>query len=169
MKRLAALSLLVLVGCAPTRFEPFRPPPINFERTKYYEFDASKLQKPSAPNQILLDANFRPVEDSTSAKYVAFASSEFAKIVALNRLYNAQQDIITEQVHLVNTKVDIINSLKELLALKDAELQEYITLWVNSENAYRQEAADHFRDNVFNRSAMYLITIGSIILLAVGL
>lgn len=161
---------LVGIGCAhPKPFEPFKPPEIKFEKTAIYELDITKLKKPDKPVQIWLDEKFKPTEDETKVQFIAFAPSEFAKIVALNRLYNDQQEIIVKQIELVNLNIEIVNSLKQLMALKNAEINEYISLWANAENAYRSERYEHQMNNLVNRTAMYLIAIGSVILLAVGL
>jgi hypothetical protein len=42
-------------------------------------------------------------------------------------------------------------------------------MWVDSENAYRQEKYLHERDNTINRTGMTLITIGAIIAVALAL
>ncbi len=170
MKAIFLTLMLFAVSCAPGEFKPFIPPQIKIEPTPAYEFDVSKeLVKPDKPNTIFLDKDFNITKDKNKSKYVVFTANEFSKIVALNRLYEAQVEIIDDHVRLVNVHIEIANALKELLALKDAEIKEYLALWTNAENAYRQERYRHKVDNAINKTGIYLVTIGSIILLAIGL
>lgn len=165
---LLAIITVLLASCSPGKFDPFRPPEVNAVPTKKYEFE-SPFEKPSAPKKILLDKDFKVTTVREEAKYIAFDPTEFAKIVVLNKLYNAQEEIINDHVKLVNVHIETINALKDLLALKDAEVNEYISLWANAENAYREEKHTHTLDNAINKTAMYIVTIGSIVLLAIGL
>jgi hypothetical protein len=164
------MSFLCLSSCAPKPFTPFIPPKVEFTPTAPYVFDITKeLSKPDAPKQILLDENFKPTVDKDKAKFIGYDVTEHNKIVALVKLFNAQREIINEHTVLINVHIATINQLKELVELKDAAMREYISLWTNAENAYREEKHQHNMDNLVNKSLMYIITVGSIILLAVGL
>ncbi len=163
------LILLIFVSsCAPKKFVPFRPIEVEAKHTERYVLD-NLFEKPSSPKQILLDKDFKVTTIKKEAKYIAFEPTEFAKIVILNKIYNAQTELIKDHVALINVHIEIINAMKDLMALKNAEVNEYISLWANAENAYREERHNHKWDNAINKTAMYVVTIGTIVLLAIGL
>ena len=158
--------LLLPIGCFPPKFIPKEPPDLNtkFEPTPPYSIDISKIPKPNKIQPIFVDENFQvvPIED---AKFILLAPSEYAKIAALLKLAKAYKNIIMEQEILVNTNVDIINSLKEYVALERAKAKEYRQLWADSENAYRQEKYAHSLDNAINKGAFGLMSIGSFLIM----
>jgi len=156
--------IIFLMGCV--TFKPFERPHHTFEPTKPYKV-AVDFKKPGVPKMILLDKNFNiiPEDDTTTpVKYIAIPNEEMAKIKALNKLYNAQEDIIKDQADLVNSHIDTINGLKELLGLKEWEIKKYEELWVNSENAYLKEKAYHTWDNFVNRTLIIILGAGCVVL-----
>ncbi len=168
MRKLLPIILLsiLLTGCMPPKFISKEPPDLNtkFESTPPYSIDLSKIPKPDKLKPIFVDENFKvvPMEE---AKFILLAPSEYAKIAALLKLTKAYKNIIMEQEILVNTHVDIINSLKEYVALERAKAKEYRQLWADSENAYRQEKYAHSLDNAINKGAFGLMSIGSFIVM----
>jgi len=164
MARFIVLFLLIvsLVGCAPAVFVPRELPQVKFEPTPTYSIDLSKIPKPDKLKPIFMDVNFKEVS-ADEASYVVLVPSEYAKIAALLKLCKTYKDIVKEQELLVNAHVQIINSLKEYLALERLKMEEYRILWADSENAYRQERYYHKMDNAVNKGAMSLISLGAII------
>jgi hypothetical protein len=165
MKKSILLILCIFsIGCA-RPFVPFLPPEVNFTASPYYE-GPGEFNKPGKPQGIvLLDANFQETSDDGAARYLAMPKEEFAKIIALNRLFKAQDTALKDQTVLVNIHIATINQLKELLALKDAEIKEYISLWTNAENTYRREKNNHDYDNLINKVTNILL-LGGIVALA---
>lgn len=173
---LVILCLMVLVsnGCA-EKFEAFKAPPISIAAPDNYDIqaDLNKIPKPSKIKRmyakILNDGRLQFVDDSTKADVFVLVPEEYAKINMLKELAITYKKIIIEQEELVNTKNHTIAELLRLIKIIEAERDIAITGWENSENMYRQEKRSHQIDNAINKSGMYLISIGSIILLAIGL
>lgn len=138
-----ALLMLMFCACAGAPFKPYEPPTIEFDKTPAYTLDLSSLQKPDKPSYILLDEDLQPVQRKEEARYLAFTKTEFKKISALSTGYNDQRTILGQQASLVNTHIDEINALKELVALREQMVKEYIALYAASENAYRREKYEH--------------------------
>lgn len=171
MKRIIIWFILLLsmfaftYGCSPKTFEPYEPPMVEFETTEPYKLDLTKLQKPDKPNYITIDEDFNPVAESgKEGKYLAFTQEEFKKILVLNQLYKSQHTLLKDHESLVNIYISEVNALKELIAIKEQMLQQYITLYSLSENAYRQEKWNHQWDNTSNKIVQILM-LGGIILL----
>ena len=164
------LFLFLLVGfgygCSPKIFEPYQPPVVEFEKTEPYVLDLTKLQKPDKPNYIVIDEDFNPVAESGKAgKYLAFTQEEFKKILVLNQLYKSQDKLLKDHESLVNIYISEVNALKELVAIKEQMLQQYITLYSLSENAYRQEKWEHNWDNTSNKIVQILLLGGLVLLM----
>jgi hypothetical protein len=152
------------MGCAPKEFTPYQPPKIEFEKTPPYELDLTSLQalKPDKIKPIYVDENFKEVPKE-EAKFVVLAPREYAKIAAILKIAKAYKDVAKEQEVLINANINIINSLKEYVALEQAKAEEYRQLWADSENAYRQERYDHKVDNAINKMSFGAIALGVII------
>jgi len=162
---IALLSLLFLISaCAPKEFTPYKPQPIHFEKTPIYQLDLSVIQtlKPEKIKPIFVNENFEKVSKD-EAKFVVLVPREYAKIAAILKIAKAYKDIAKEQEVLINTQINIINSLKEYVALEQAKAEEYRKLWADSENAYRQERYDHKIDNAINKVTFGAIFTGAII------
>jgi hypothetical protein len=162
------VMMLFMGACAPKQFVPFQPPELTIENTAPYVLDMTTISKPEKLIPIYVDENMKPTTID-KAKFVLLAPSEYAKIGALVKLAETYKMIAIEEASFVNIHIDTINSLKEYVALERQKAIEYRNLWMMSENAYRQEEYRHKMDNRINKATMYLITIGSIVLLAVGL
>jgi len=167
------LTLLLFVGfsvsaCAPKPFTPAPLPEVKFEPTPNYELDLSNLPKPDKIEPRFLDENFKdvPIE---KAKYILLAPKEYAKIAGLLKYAKALKDITEEQKILINTYISQINALKELSETNQAIMELYRQLWVDSENAYRQERHAHKVDNAINRGALGAISIGSLVMLLIAI
>jgi hypothetical protein len=157
MRKLIAWVLMVTLfltpamGCAPKEFVPFNPPVVEFEKTPPYEgidFDAIPKPKPIVP--VYVDENFKevPIEE---AKFVLLVPKEYAKVAAVVKLAKTYKQLALQQEVLINNQVNIINSLKEYVALEQMKSQQYRQLWADSENAYRQERYQHKLDNAINK------------------
>jgi len=155
---------LLSLGCAPAKFIAREPLDVKFDPTASYEIDLSKIPKPNKLKPIFMDENFNQVP-MDQAKIIVLSTQEYAKIAALVKLAKTYKTIIKEQEMLVNTHVDIINSLKEYVALEKAKAREYRQLWADSENAYRQEKYSHSLDNAINKGAFGLMSIGSFLIM----
>ena len=93
------------------------------------------------------------------------APSEYAKVGAVVKLAVTYKELTLDQEKLVNTYIDQINALKELLSMEQRKSEVYRELWISSENAYRYEKWEHNWDNRFHKAGLYGITIGSIVIL----
>lgn len=166
MIRVIAIILLsmFILSCAPAKFIAREPLDVKFDPTAPYSIDLSKIPKPNKLKPIFMDENFNEVP-MDQAKIIVLTTTEYAKIAALVKLAKTYKTIIKEQEMLVNTHVNIINSLKEYVALEKAKAKEYRDLWADSENAYRQERYAHSLDNAINKGAFGLMSIGSFIIM----
>ena len=164
---MATLFLSPVMGCAPKQFIPYEPPAVEFERTPQYEgIDFDSIPKPSKIKPVFVDENFKEVP-AEEAKFVLLVPKEYAKVAAVVKLAKTYKQLAQEQEVLINTNVDIINSLKEYVALEQMKAKEYRRLWADSENAYRQERYQHKLDNAINKGVTATIAIGAAILLAI--
>jgi hypothetical protein len=174
---LLTVTVLLMISCSPAPFKPYVPPDLKFQETPHYNVQEilDSIPKPDKLERVyvkLLTGNKIEIlsnEHKDEATHVLLIPKEYAKIDALLKLSIAYKEIAIEEGVLINTYIDQINALKELLTLERQKVLYYRELWVNSENAYRQEKADHNRDNIINRTGMYIITIGSIIAIALAL
>jgi len=155
-------------GCAPPKFIPKEPFQAKFEPTAKYELDLSKLPKPDKLKPMFMDENFKEVP-MDQAKYIVLIPEEFAKIAALVKLAKAYKGIAEEQANLINIRIELINALKEYLAIEQAKANEYRQLWADSENAYRQERYSHKLDNAINKGMFGAISLGAIMALILAL
>lgn len=157
----------LVYGCAPSQYKPYVPPKVEFEQTEKYVLDLSALQKPDKPNYVALDKDFKPVtaDNPGETKFLAFTRDEFKKIMALSASYNAQRELLTDHEDLVNVYISEINALKELVALREQIILQYIELYAMSENAYRQERYEHKWDNAENKIVQVLMMAGIVLLM----
>lgn len=164
---LLVAAFVMLVSCAPSPYKPFVTPEIKFEKTPEYVLDLSVLKKPGKPIYVALDAGMRPItsENPGEAKYLAFSKSEFKKIMALSAAYNDQRDVLEGHADLVNVYINEVNALKELLAIREQILNQYMEMHTLSENMYRQERYEHKWDNAENKIVQILLTAGLILLM----
>ena len=154
-------------GCAPEAYKPYVPPKIEFEKTQPYILDISGLQKPDKPNYVALDKDLQLItaENPSEAKYLAFTKDEFKKIMALSAAYNSQQTLLKDHEALVNVYISEINALKELVALREQIILQYVELYGMSENAYRQERYEHKWDNAENKIIQVIMMAGIVLLM----
>jgi hypothetical protein len=163
---LLILSIL-LPGCAATKFEPYKPPELKFEKTaKYNVQDKLKdIPKPDRPERKLAILNGNKIsftEDANQANVVLFDFNEYRKIAALLELTKTYKHIVLEQEALVNIHIDTINAYKEFLELERLKALAYRDLWVDSENRYREERHDHKVDNFMNKGLSTLLFLTNI-------
>ena len=173
MKKLLALFIIgiFLVSCAPAPFKPFKPEPIKFDQTPPYSVkeDLDKIPKPEPLKRMYVkkvtDTSYEVVGVKEEATHIMLAPAEYAKVGALVKLTKTYKELVLDQEILVNTYIEQINALKELLAMEQRKSEVYRELWISSENAYRQEKWEHDWDNRIHKTALYGITIGSIVVL----
>lgn len=173
VKKLVIIGLLILtigfLGCAPKFIPPdVKPLEIKFDPTPKYNIDLSTIPKPEKPVKIWVDENFQ-VTDEKNAKYLILAPQEYAKYIAQLQIKETYKEIIGKQEILINTYIDQINALKELLAMENAKAMYYRELWINAENAYQQEKFDHQVSNTINRVITGVITVGAIVVCILAL
>ena len=172
--------LIFLTSCAPAQFTPFEPPEIRYERTPPYSVEESfaAIPKPSKIERVYVKLEGLPkqgeftatvVGTREEATHILLLPSEYAKVGGVLKVAKAYKAIAVEQENLVNTYISQINTLKELLELERQKTIMYKELWVDSENAYRQERYDHQVDNIFHRGVIGTMVIGAIIVLALAL
>ncbi len=165
------ISVFSVFSCTPKNIEPWTPPEIKFEKTSEYsvqeQLDA--IPKPSVPVRIFVkeidEKTYQVVENKNEATHVMLAPQEYAKVGALVKLAKTYKELVLDQEILINTYIDQINALKELHKMEQMKAQKYRELWISSENAYRQEVRDHKFDNFVNKTALYGVTISSIVIL----
>lgn len=162
------LFILFSVTACATKFVPYNPPELKFVRTEKYSIDLSTIPKPDKIQPIFVDDNFKVV-DAESAKYIVLAHSEYAKVAGLLKLSKAYKDIIEKQEILVNSNIDVINSLKEYVELEQLKAKSYRDLWADSENAYREEKRLGKIEAAITKGVMTVISIGSVIALIMAL
>lgn len=161
-------AVFLLCSCAPKKFIPKEPPPVVFDKTPEYSVDLSTIPKPDKLVPVFVDENF---EETTmdKAKYVLLTPQEYAKVGAVVKLAKAYKEIVKEQEVLINTDIQIINSLKEYIAMEQMKAKAYRDLWADSENAYRQEQYNHKIEQAATKGLFGTIAIGAIIALIIAL
>ena len=176
MRNYIIISIIVtflVASCAPAQFTPFTPPEIKFEKTEMYEIQESlnTIPKPSKlkPLYVIINGDNFIQSSRDQATHILLVPKEYAKVGGLVKLAKTYKQIVIEQEGIINSYIEANNALKELLALERQKVLMYREMWVDSENAYRQEKYYHDRDNYINRTGMYIITIGSIIAIALAL
>jgi len=171
MKKILSILLIgvFLISCAPAPFKPFKPEPIKFDKTEPYSVQEQldKIPKPDPIERMyvkkLTETTFEVVADKAEATHIMLAPSEYAKVGAIVKLAKTYKELLLDQETLVNTYIEQINALKELLAMEQRKSEVYRELWISSENAYRQEKWEHDWDNRLHKAGLYGITFGSII------
>ena len=167
VKYLLIAFMFCLVGCATPKFDPITIPQANFEKSKSFVI-SEKINKPSRPDFILLDANFKPTDDTSNASYFAFTPDNFAKIVALSTAFDGQDKMIDAMSSVINLRIDEINALKELVATKEILSQHIAVLYANEQQIRYLEQNNLTVERLMNRIFM-VIQSGVIIALAVAL
>lgn len=173
MKKLIAIILIgaFLISCAPAPFKPFKPEQIVFEKTPAYSVqeDLDKIPKPEPLVRMYVkkvtESTYEVVAVKEEATHIMLAPAEYAKVGALVQLAKTYKELALDQEILINTYIDQINALKELLSMEQRKSEVYRELWISSENAYRYEKWEHQKDNFFHKTALYGITVGSIVVL----
>jgi hypothetical protein len=171
MKAIAYLLIFCIVtgyGCAPAQFKPYVPPKTEFAKTPDYSIkkELEDLPKPTpiVRQYIKIRGNsFTVVTDPAQADMVLMSFDEFKKVGALKDLAIAYKEVALGQEVLINNYIAIENSLKELAVVKDNMVQQYATMYANSENLYLQEKYEHGKDNTINKVFFWLGTFGAAI------
>lgn len=171
MKKIFVLFLVGIfaISCAPAEFKPFKPEPIVFEDTPPYSVqeELNKIPKPEPIKRMYVkkvtDTEFEVVASQEEATHIMLAPAEYAKVGAVVKLAITYKNLALDQEKLINTYIEQINALKELLAMEQRKSEVYRELWISSENAYRYEKWEHNWDNRIHKAGLYGITIGSIV------
>jgi len=164
------LFLFAFVSCSPQNIKPWTPPEVKFEKTPPYSIkeELDNIPKPDPPVKIYvkqIDNKTFVVTNEAESTHRMFAPKEYAKIGAVIKLVKIYKSLILDQEKVINMYISQINALKELYELEQIKSRQYRELWISSENAYRQEVRDHKFDNAVNKTALYGVTVGSIIVL----
>jgi hypothetical protein len=131
------------MSCAPAEFKPFKPDPIVFEKTPAYSVqgDLDKIPKPEPLVRMyvkkITETTYEVVAIKEEATHIMLAPSEYAKVGALVQLAKTYKELALDQEILINTYIDQINALKELLSMEQRKSEVYRELWISSENSYR--------------------------------
>lgn len=167
------LSIFMIASCAPKQFEPWKPPEIKFDPTPPYEIQEAlkNIPKPDKLEPVYVTISGDEVKQvpKEQATHILLVPKEYAKVGAVVKLAKTYKEIVIEQEAIINSYIEANNALKEMLELERQKSLLYREMWVDSENAYRQEKYEHNRDNYINRTGMYIITIGSIVAIALAL
>ena len=167
-KLFISISIVSLIGCAPPKFIPKDPPIIEFNKTPSYKVDLSNIVKPDKPIYTWTDENFKLVP-MNEAKYLILTKDEFGKFVAQLKIKETYKELIYKQEDLMNVNIEIINSLKEYVKLEEMKSKEYRDLWVDAENAYRQEKYYNEINSFISKGFLGFISIGAIVALVLAL
>lgn len=167
------ILVLFIVSCAPSKvvYTPVEPSKVS-KIPKYSITEQLELiPKPTAPKKEYVQRrnNELVLSDEESSTHVMFSWEEVKKINALKDLAINYKKLILEQENVVNSYIEQFNAVTELYKLEVEKSNTYQSMWVESENAYRQEVYLHKWDNGINRVGMYTITIGSIVVLLLAL
>jgi len=159
-----------LIGCSPKPFTPMNIPPLVIEQTPEYVLDLSPIDnlKPLVIQPIFLNDAMQMVSKE-EATNILLSPQEYRKISTVLKMAKGYKEVAIKEGELINIKIKTINSLKELMVLEREKTMVYKELWVNSENAYRQEKYYHTQDNIIFKSGMYIISIGSMLLFGMSM
>lgn len=166
---IGVICSLFLMGCGPNLVEHKTLPDLQFDEMDEYQVNIDDIPKPEKINTRYLTKDYEVTTDVDKAAFVLLSPEEFAKIDALLDILIAYKGVINKQEYLVNTHVKIINTLREFLELERQKAQAYRDMWVDSENAYRQERHDRRIENALNKGVISLISVGSLIALILAL
>jgi len=172
------IFLLILISCygCATTFEPYEPPKITFEKTKEFKVGFEKLEEESKKignvDLVFIKLNEKTNEielvlNEEDATHILLVPDELNKITAKLEIGSQYKEIAISEEALINTYINQINALKEFVELERTKSLVYRELWVNSENAYREERKDRKFDNFTSKVTTFLL--GGIAILAIAL
>lgn len=171
-------SLIILNGCATSKFEPFEPDPVKFEITPEYKTDLSELdlllknsiEKQYVAKEVIIDQNNKVhILDENSTEeptHVLLLPEEYKEVANIVDIAMAYRDTALAQSDLINTHISTVNALKELAELERQKVLLYRSAWVDSENMFRDERKLRTRENMINDARFWLVTIGSAVAFA---
>ena len=163
------MMLIMLTGCYSGKaFKPAGVDVYNPKALTEYVYDFSKDEKPQKLIPIFLDANFEECT-ANEARYLAFDGKEFSKIKHLQKIAKYYKDQVGEHVVLINNYIKIANSEREYTKLENQKLIKYRELWIQSEEAYRQEKWWHKIDNWVNRISSCIMGAGLVYVVVIAL
>jgi len=163
--------LLLLSSCAATKTEIKQIPPLVFDKSSEYKVDLTQIDrpKPIQPQYGRLNPNgtitIIPREQLENKDLIILNLDEYKKVESLIQLCITYKTIILQQEVLINEKIKIENSVKELAELERIKANEYYQLFQESENSYKNEIKERRNDNLVNKVIQGIMT-GAIIVLA---
>lgn len=160
MKSIVYFTCLIMVmfsiSCASTK--PFEAPklePAKFEPTEKYKLDLTPLENakptPPVPVYAVMDEKKQTItitNDPKNANSVVFTTAEYAKVGSVIKIAATYKEVAIQEEALINLRIDEINSLKQLVAIKDAQIAVYRDMYMESMKLYNEERRQHHRDNV---------------------
>ena len=164
---LLLLSFIFLFGNCATTFEPYKPPEITFEKTPKFQVGFEKIDEESKKigdvNLVFVKVNMdtneiEMVDNDEDATHILLIPEDLNKITAKLEIGAQYKEIAISEEALINTYIDQINALKEFIEIERVKSLTYRELWVNSENAYRQEKRDRGMDNFHNKITTFLLS-----------
>lgn len=162
------MMFIMMTGCAGKTFKPTPVDVYNPKALTEYVYDYSKDAKPQKLNPIFLDKDFKECT-ANKARYLAFDSKEFTKIKHLKKIAKYYKDQVGEHVILVNDYIKITNLERENTKLENQKSIKYRELWIQSEEAYRQEKYWHKIDNWINRISSCIMGAGLVYVVIIAL
>ena len=154
---IVSLVIIGLIGCTTTK--PFEPPslqPSKFDKTEPYKLDLSALDaakpaEPPKPIYAMMDQANNSVTITNDVKHancIIFLPQEYAKVGSVVKYASVLKEVATQEESLINTRIDEINALKELCAIKDAQIEQYRNMYIEAMKLYTEEKKSHHRDNI---------------------
>jgi hypothetical protein len=170
--------IIILNGCATTKFEPFEPDPVKFEVTPEYKVNTTELdnllkesiEKQYFAKEVIIDENnkIKILDENSNEQptHILMLPEEYKNVANIVDIAMAYRDTTFAQSDLINTHIATVNSLKELAELERQKVLLYRSAWVDSENMFRDERKLRTRENLANDARFWLVTIGSAVAFA---
>jgi len=158
---------LFLFGCGIKEIQPITVPKANFEKTEKFVIE-DRVTKPPKPELETFDASFNNTDDESRIYYFAFNKYEFAKIIALSKAYDGQDETIKHLEYIINLKNAELDALKELIATKEILTEHMAVLYANEQNIRKEENRSYQYQKIMDKVFIVLQS-GVIVALALAL
>jgi hypothetical protein len=176
MKNIIVICLLSLFisGCYTTQETIIRyePTELKFEKSDPYKLDTSSISVPDPIETMYGKMNY----DSTvtildeyseeEGDVIILTLNEYKKVAELLNYAITYKTITSQQEILINEKIKIENSLKELAQLERMKTEHYYSLWANSEQMYLEEFKKRKQEHIFH-IFQQAVMLGTIIVVAI--
>lgn len=160
------LSLFIF-GCGGKEIHPITIPKANFEKTEKFVIK-DKIIKPDKPELKTYDFVFNETDNVDEIYYFVFDKYEFAKIVALSKAYDGQEQTVESLLYVINLKNKELDALKELVSTKEV-LAEHIAILYSNEQNIRKEENRNYQIQSLSNKVLMIIQSGVIVALALAL